>query len=86
MNERTNIAHVDAFTLAHAALGFAAARVGASWSSAVLFALAFELVEDSLKVEFPAVFPRASSDSKMNALTDVVAVVAGFLVGERGEV
>ena len=82
-NGRTNVAHLDAFTLGHAAIGFAAARMGASVASTVMFAVVFELVEDSLKVQFPAAFPRASADSKMNALTDVAAVLGGYLLGDR---
>jgi hypothetical protein len=76
-----NVAHVDVFTLGHAALGFGAARLGVSLAAAAVLAIGFELMEDRLKTQFPVIFPRASPDSKPNALTDVLAVVAGHVIG-----
>jgi len=80
-----NVAHVDIFTLGHAILGFGASRLGVPLAATALLAVGFELVEDRLKTQFPVIFPRASPDSKPNALTDVFAVVVGHVIGSASK-
>ncbi len=79
----SNQAAVDRFTLAHAAVGYLFGRLGVDWRSAIAGAVAFEALEDGLKRMAPAVFPHAEPDSKINALADVGAFLAGYAWATR---
>jgi hypothetical protein len=78
----SNVAHFDIYTVGHAILGFGAAKAGLSLPATAALAIGWELAEDGLKVAFPRIFPKASADSKANALTDVLAVVGGHVLGK----
>jgi hypothetical protein len=73
-----NQSAVDRFTLIHGGVGYAVGRLGIDWRAAIAGAVAFEAIEDGLKSTFPAVFPHAEPDSKLNALFDVGAFLAGY--------
>jgi hypothetical protein len=69
---------IDRFTLIHGGVGYAVGRLGIDWRAAIAGAVAFEAIEDGLKSTFPDVFPHAEPDSKLNALVDVGAFLAGY--------
>ncbi len=72
---------IDRFTLVHLAAGYAVGRIGIDWRSAIAGAVAFEAIEDALKTNFPGFFPHPSHDTKINALADVGAFLAGYTLG-----
>ncbi len=73
-----NYGPVDRFTFAHAAAGVGLALADASGPVALAVAIGWEVVEPTLKVKAPALFPYASRDSMTNKVVDVVAVMAGW--------
>lgn len=76
---------LDRFTFAHAGVGYLFGRLGVDWRSAIAGAVAFEALEDGLKRYAPAVFPHAEPDSKLNALFDVGAFLAGYAWATRND-
>ena len=69
---------VDRFTLAHLAFGAAMGLARVPWYAALPVAVGWELVENHLKDAFPQAFPNPSHDLPANAVTDALAVVAGW--------
>ena len=68
----------DVYTLGHAAAGAIYARAGWPWETALVMALAWEIVENPLKDAYPHLFPDACHDRIENAVVDVVATLAGW--------
>lgn len=70
---------VDRFTAAHAAAGLLLGLSGrVSFSSALLLAVGWELIENPLKERWPHLFPHPSFDSFQNSALDAVSVMAGW--------
>lgn len=69
---------LDQFTPGHFMIGGAMKRLGFSPILTLLASLLWEVSEDYLKVRFPRAFPRATKDSKVNAVTDMAAWMAGY--------
>jgi hypothetical protein len=69
---------VDAFTLAHIAIGYGVGRLGMDWRAAIGLAIAYEAVEDALLDGMPWIFPRSRPESKLNAIVDIGVFLGGF--------
>lgn len=77
-----NTAAVDAWTVVHAATGFAAQRVGVSFGTYLALATLYEVVEWNL--EYPrgsAIFGTKRPESFRNMATDLVAGAVGYQAG-----
>ncbi|MBI4412472.1 MAG: hypothetical protein HY541_08315 [Deltaproteobacteria bacterium] len=75
---QVNYHFVDRFTLVHLAIGLGYGWVGFGFWSVLLLALAWEFIENPLKVHFPFVFPHATADTWQNMAGDSLAVVLGW--------
>jgi len=73
-----NQSALDRYTAGHAAVGVVYGALGLSLLSTAALAVAWEVLENPLKDNFPLVFPQASHDSLANAGADVVAVLVGW--------
>ena len=73
-----NYGLVDRFTFAHFGIGLVYAAIGLEFFIACLLAIAWELIENPLKVNFPRVFPHATADTLKNSVGDTLAVIAGW--------
>ena len=80
-----NYALFDRFTFAHAAWGAVMERLGAKATTAVGFAIGWELLEDALKKTVPHAFPYKpnlfpfeAKDSFDNRVGDIIGVMAGW--------
>lgn len=78
-----NAAPLDRWTTLHLATGTAMGLAGVPVWAAAILSVGFEVWENLLQPYFPSVFPNtAPRDSMLNAALDVIAVVAGCLVGQ----
>ena len=68
----------DRFSFVHMAIGFGYGWVGATFPVSFLLAVAWELVENPLKANFPALFPHATADTFQNMVGDVISVSVGW--------
>lgn len=73
---------VDRFTLVHFCLGVVYAAAGLTWLTAALLALLWEISENPLKKRFPGIFPRATADTPVNSVSDVIALMLGWAAGQ----
>ena len=74
-----DISAVDKYTAAHGLAGYGAGWLGLDWRAALGLAIAYEAIEDGLIKKF-GIFPRSRPESKHNALTDLAAFLAGYVV------
>lgn len=73
-----NRAVFDRFSLLHALSGVALALLGVSPVVTASILIGWEVVENTLKDNFPQAFPHPSHDSLGNALGDIAAGGAGY--------
>ena len=78
-----NGSYFDRFTLVHFASGYAFGKLPISNIEALVIAVGWEIIEDRLKEQYPAVFPNASLDTKENALTDAFAFMLAFFISQQ---
>ena len=71
----------DRFTLFHLLAGYAAKKFGISFTTTILFSIAFELLESPLKQANPDLFPHPSPDTPTNMIGDTIAVIVGWNLG-----
>lgn len=69
---------IDRFTFVHFFIGIAYGLLGFEFWLAFLLALAWEIIENPLKFNFPVVFPRGTADTIQNAIFDIAAVMLGW--------
>ncbi len=71
---------LDRFTAVHFAIGVGYGLLRLElWVVAVL-AVAWEVVEDLLKAWVPVIFPHGTRDTLRNAISDAIAVFAGWAI------
>ena len=75
-----NQALFDVFTLAHVAAGYILKKSGWSAESTLLAAVAWEVVEPTLKENNPDAFPHPEIDSTENKVVDVLATMIGWAI------
>jgi hypothetical protein len=76
---------VDRYTSAHAGVGATMAWFGMPGWMALLVSVGWELVENDLKDRFPGSFPYSSKDSAANAVSDTLAVLAGWRLAKASK-
>jgi|TARA_R110000824_G_C14723067_1_gene625335 hypothetical protein len=86
MNGGPNQGTVDVYTAVHFGAGYAAGEIGVDWRAALAGAIAWEAIEDAIKVAAPDVFAAPPPDSQVNALVDVAAFLFGYVVSIRSEI
>lgn len=74
---------IDRWTTGHASVGVLYGVTRMPWWTALLLAVAWEVVENPLKDRFPYFFPDAKHDSYPNAAADTAAVMIGYFIGRR---
>ena len=72
---------LDWYSVGHAVAGVAYGAVGYRWYTALVWAVAWEAIENPLKDEFPGIFPDACRDTLPNAIGDVAGVMLGWSIG-----
>ena len=75
---RPNESYFDRFSVAHAAAGAVFELMGISAPIALGAQVAFELVENDLKLAFSPVFPDDSPDAWQNHVGDVISFMGGY--------
>jgi|GEM_PF-2357160 len=75
-----NYSLIDRFTLAHFGIGFAYCVLGFGFGITVFLAVAWEILENPLKVHLRFLFPHATADTTQNILGDTIAVLLGWVV------
>jgi len=68
----------DRYTIVHFTFGTILGAVGMPSWSASMISIGWELIESTLKDQFPELFPHASHDTAANALIDAGAMMAGW--------
>ena len=79
---RPNEKFFDRFSVVHAATGAVFELIGISAPIALGAQVAFELVENDLKLAFSPVFPDDSPDAWQNHVGDVVAFMGGYYAAQ----
>jgi len=69
---------VDRFTLVHFFIGFLYGYVKLGFWLTLGLAIVWEILENPLKFYLPLLFPRGTSDSTKNLISDIVAVIVGW--------
>jgi hypothetical protein len=75
-----NYSFVDRFTFVHFGIGVVYGLLHLHLGLAAILAVAWEVVENPLKVRFTFLFPHATADTFQNSVGDIVAVLGGWLV------
>ncbi len=75
---KINFSFFDRFTFAHFMIGVAYAWAGFHFWLVLFLAIVWELIENPLKHHYPSLFPNASADTLKNAISDCIAVIAGW--------
>ena len=70
----------DRYTLVHFTAGMVAAKMGMPFLATLAGSILWERVEDVLKDQFTEYFPRATHDRTVNAVSDTVAVMSGWML------
>ena len=79
VEQHTNFATFDVWTIPHVALGVFAARTGVGVLPALWGALAIEAVEVALSNQYPGL----ARESRSNQLGDLAAFAAGYTIGDQ---
>lgn len=78
---KINKTPVDRFSFVHLATGIGSGIVGVPAWLALSGSLAFEAFETPMKKRVPKKFPDPSPDTPANAAVDVLAYMAGWMIG-----
>lgn len=78
-----NYPFLDRFTLVHFLIGMAYGAMGWAFSTALVLAVFWELIENPLKAYLPFIFPHATADTLKNSAGDVIAVICGWLLAQE---
>lgn len=73
-----NYALVDRFTFVHFMIGCFYGILGLSFLLTITLSIVWELLENPLKANFPALFPHATADTLQNSIGDCTAVILGW--------
>lgn len=69
---------IDRYTLGHVAWGVMLGLGSVPWWITLGQAVLWEMIEDTLKLKFPQVFPDARPDTFANSFFDVTACMVGW--------
>ena len=75
-----NYSFADRFTFVHFMIGFGYGSLGLGFGTALFLALAWELLENPLKVYLPFIFPHGTADTLQNMVGDCLAVILGWMI------
>ena len=73
-----NYTATDRFTAVHFSIGLLYGLLGLRFGVVLFLSIAWELIENPLKANFPRIFPRGTADTFQNAFFDCIAVILGW--------
>ena len=76
--DEVNYPLIDRFTLVHFIIGVGYGLLGLGFGWTLFLAIAWELIENPLKVHLPFIFPHGTADTLQNSVGDSLAVILGW--------